>query len=77
MNDLSYWVYRILLCRTIEEMREALRKFDEGIWSIEDRSVISATYTPRLIDFMGKGIAEEDRKFLLEEFASLCWGCAA
>lgn len=75
--DVCYWTYKVLLCDTLEQMRSVMADFNRGTWTLEDRSLMSACYTPKLLKLIGKGSSEEEKKFLMEEFADLCWRKAA
>lgn len=75
--DLCYWTYKVLLCDSIEEMRSVMADFNQRSWTLENRAMMSACYTPKLLKFIGNSSADEDKNFLMEEFAGLCWSQAA
>lgn len=75
--EICYWTYKVLLCDTLEQMRSVMTDFNRRTWTLEDRAMMSSTYTPKLLKIIGKGSAEEEKNFLMEEFADLCWRKAA
>lgn len=61
----------ILKCQTVTEFTLVLSGF--GInpgWTLEERSIMSALYTPRVKPLLGG----EDKQRILEDLAALCWG---
>jgi len=70
MNEFRHCVVRIFKCQTIEDFREVLTGFSAGTWTLQERSVISAIYTPRLMKLLAKS---EDAPVYLEELSALCW----
>jgi len=71
MTELRYWVVRIFKCQTIDDFRQVLAGFSAaGGWTLEERSVISSIYTPRLMKLLTQ---YEDAPVYLEEISALCW----
>lgn len=73
MKDFKEWIFKVTMSGSVEEMREALTGFSQQRWSIEAKSVMSATYTPILLKMIQGMNADEQKYTLLEEFAALCW----
>lgn len=68
--SLRYWIRRILLCKTIEDFEFVLTKFGYQKFSLTDRALISAIYTPRLKKILGE---REEKGRILEDCMALCW----
>lgn len=73
MKEFKEWIFKAIMSGSIEELREVLTGFSQQPWSIEAKSVMSATYTPILLGMVQSMNADEQKYILLEEFAALCW----
>lgn len=70
MNEFRQWILKVLDCKTLEEFQHVLTGFNEGAWSLEEKSIMSGVYTPRVMTMLSGG---EEQAWWLEELASLCW----
>jgi hypothetical protein len=72
--EFRHWVLRILQCKTIADFKHTLSEFQQaGNWSLLERSALSTVYAPRLMKLLASTDAEE-KKFIVEDMAALCWG---
>lgn len=68
--SLRYWVLALLRCKTIAQFERVLTKFSEQNFSLTDKALISAVYTPRLKKVLGE---REEKGRILEDMSALCW----
>jgi hypothetical protein len=71
-DELRHWVSRLLFCRTIEDFETVLNGFsDMNCWTLEQRALISAVYTPRALKLLKQ---DEDNKWKwIEKLSAICW----
>lgn len=70
LPELRKWVSHLLSCKSIDDMRELVRLFGQESWTLEDRSIFSAIYTPKLLMMVS---GNDDKWSLLEDISALCW----
>lgn len=70
VSELQYWVSRLLKCKTLTDYRDVLIRFAEHSWTLTERSIISAIYTPPVVKMLG---GDDDKWRWLEELEGYCW----
>lgn len=64
------WIFRALNCQTVAEFETMLREFAATPWTLEEKSIMSAVYSPRVVKLLRES---EDKYRRLEDMAQICW----
>ena len=67
---LRYWIAALLRCKSIADVKLVVCEFSSESWSLQDRTLFSAIYTPHALRLIPD---DQDKWKLLEDLAFLCW----